>query len=322
MSVWEQFLLPMVIAPSENMKTLMVRLEKLLEGKITPWNITLTEAVVISMVPVLIVFLVFQKHIVKGITMTGIKGNFIIKIAKGAMNRMNILVTGGAGYIGSHIVKSLSETEHKVFVFDNLAKGHREAVIGSEFIHGDLKDKKLLVGIMRNYNIEGVIHLAAYGLVSESMKEPGKYYFNNVCNGLNLLEVMVNNGVKYIVFSSTAAIYGEPDKVPITENHPTKPTNIYGETKLLFEKMLARYNQIYSLNYVSLRYFNAAGADPSVKIGEDHNPETHLIPIICKKFWGNEKGYIFLAIIILLEMVLVFAIISMSMIYPKFTFSL
>lgn len=207
---------------------------------------------------------------------------------------MNILVTGGAGYIGSHIVKSLSETEHKVVVLDNLVKGHKEAVMDSEFIYGDLEDKRLLDRIMKNYEIEGVIHLAAYSLVSESMEKPGKYYHNNISNGLNLLEAMVNNGVKYIVFSSTAAVYGEPNKVPISENHPTKPTNIYGETKLFFERMLARYSQIYGLSYISLRYFNAAGADPSGKIGEAHNPETHLIPIILQKVLGKrEKLYIF-----------------------------
>ena len=210
------------------------------------------------------------------------------------MNRVNILVTGGAGYIGSHIVKCLSETEHKIVVLDNLVKGHKEAVMDSEFIYGDLEDKKLLDRIMKNYDIEGVIHLAAYSIVSESMEEPGKYYFNNICNGLNLLEAMVNNRVKYIVFSSTAAVYGEQDKVPITENHPTKPTNIYGETKLFFERMLARYSQIYGLSYISLSYFNAAGADPSGKIGEDHSPETHLIPIILKQVLGRrEKLYIF-----------------------------
>lgn len=152
------------------------------------------------------------------------------------MNRVNILVTGGAGYIGSHVVKCLSETEHKIVILDNLVKGHKEAVMDSEFIYGDLEDKKLLDRIMKSYDIEGVIHLAAYSIVSESMEEPGKYYFNNICNGLNLLEAMVNNRVKYIVFSSTAAVYGEPDKVPITENHPTKPTNIYGETKLFLKE--------------------------------------------------------------------------------------
>ncbi|MFI5360064.1 MAG: UDP-glucose 4-epimerase GalE [Halanaerobiales bacterium] len=206
----------------------------------------------------------------------------------------NILVTGGAGYIGSHIGKKLAEAGYNVIVLDNLSKGHREAVLKGKLIVGDLADMDLLDRIMKEEEIEGVIHLAADSLVGESMEKPGKYYRNNVANGLNLLEAMVNNGVKYIVFSSTAAVYGEPEEIPITEEHPTNPENTYGESKLFFEKMLKRYDEIHGLKYVSLRYFNAAGADLSGQIGEAHDPETHLIPIVLQKVLGiREKFYIF-----------------------------
>lgn len=207
---------------------------------------------------------------------------------------MNLLVTGGAGYIGSHIVKELLKTEHQVVVIDNLEKGNRESILGGKFIHGDLNDKKLLDKVMKEEEIEGVIHLAAYSLVGESMENPGKYYFNNVTNGINLLEAMVDNNVKYIVFSSTAAVYGEPEEIPITEEHPTSPTNTYGDSKLFFEKILSRYEEIHGIKYISLRYFNAAGADPLARIGEMHDPETHLIPIVIQKVLGQrDRLYIF-----------------------------
>ncbi|MFW6036051.1 MAG: UDP-glucose 4-epimerase GalE [Halothermotrichaceae bacterium] len=207
---------------------------------------------------------------------------------------MNILVTGGAGYIGSHVAKRLLEDNNNVVVFDNLIKGHQEAVLGGKFIEGDLADKTLLDKIMREEKIEGVIHLAAHSLVGESMEKPGKYYHNNMCNGLNLLEAMKDNNINYIVFSSTAAVYGEPKEVPIQEDHPTNPTNTYGETKLIFENIMARYDQLTNLKYVSLRYFNAAGADPEGQIGEAHDPETHLIPIVLQKALGERENlYIF-----------------------------
>jgi UDP-glucose 4-epimerase len=207
---------------------------------------------------------------------------------------MNILVTGGAGYIGSHVAKKLSGYGHRVIIFDNLVKGHREAVLSAEFIEGDLADRVLVNKVMKDYQIEAVIHLAAHSLVGESMEKPGKYYENNIANGLNLLEAMVNNNVKYIVFSSTAAVYGEPEEVPITETHPTNPTSTYGESKLFFETMLKRYDQIYRLKFVSLRYFNAAGADIGGEIGEEHNPETHLIPIVLQKALGKrDRLFIF-----------------------------
>lgn len=207
---------------------------------------------------------------------------------------MNILVTGGAGYIGSHVTKKLNGIGHHVVVFDNLVKGHREAVLTAKFVKGDLADKKLLNEVMQSEEIEAVVHLAAHSIVGESMEKPGKYFQNNLSNGLNLLEVMVSNNVAYLVFSSTAAVYGEPQEVPITEDHPTNPASTYGDSKLFFEKILERYQQIHGLKYVSLRYFNAAGADHSGEIGEAHSPETHLIPIVLQKALGiRDKLYIF-----------------------------
>ncbi|MGM0498729.1 MAG: UDP-glucose 4-epimerase GalE [Bacillota bacterium] len=207
---------------------------------------------------------------------------------------MNILVTGGAGYIGSHVVKALLKEGHQVVSFDNLQKGYRDAVTGGKFIEGDLADKELLNQVIQENEIEGVIHLAADSLVGESMEKPGKYYINNFANGINLLEAMIKNDVKNIVFSSTAAVYGEPDEIPIKENNKTEPTSTYGESKLFFEKALKRYDDIYGLKYASLRYFNAAGADPEGDIGEAHDPETHLIPIVLQTALGiRDKIYIF-----------------------------
>lgn len=200
---------------------------------------------------------------------------------------MNILVTGGAGYIGSHVVKELLETEHQVITYDNLQKGHQDAVLGGEFVKGDLADKELLAETFVKYDVDAVIHLAADSLVGESMEKPSKYYHNNTINSLNLLEVMLEHDVKNIVFSSTAAVYGEVEEVPITEDLAKEPTNVYGRSKLFFEKMMQDYDQAYGLKFVSLRYFNASGADESGEIGEDHTPETHLIPIVLQKALGQ-----------------------------------
>ncbi|QJC53383.1 UDP-glucose 4-epimerase GalE [Paenibacillus albicereus] len=200
---------------------------------------------------------------------------------------MAVLVTGGAGYIGSHAVAALLEKGEEVVVVDNLQQGHREAVTGGRLYEGDLRDEELLDRIFRENEIDSVIHFAANSLVGESMKLPGKYYHNNVYGTLCLLEAMNRAGVKRIVFSSTAATYGEPESVPIRETDRTEPTNAYGETKLAMEKMIRWFETAHEFRYVSLRYFNAAGAHESGKIGEDHDPETHLIPIVLQAALGQ-----------------------------------
>lgn len=202
----------------------------------------------------------------------------------------NILVTGGAGYIGSHTVSELLKLGYYPIVVDNLVKGHVKAVSGGELIRADIGDREELIKIFHRYKIEAVVHFAAYSEVAESVTNPKKYYTNNIVRGLNLLNVMVEMGVKKIVFSSSASVYGEPDNIPITEDEPTNPTNPYGQTKDMFEKILADYEKAYGLKYVSLRYFNAAGADPSGKIGEDHSPESHLIPIILQVAEGQRDA--------------------------------
>jgi len=207
---------------------------------------------------------------------------------------MSILVTGGAGYIGSHAIKDLIGHDFDVITVDNLKKGHKKAVLGGKLIVGDISDLEFLNEVFSYNEIEAVVHLAADSLVGESMENPGKYYHNNFDNGIKLLDVMLEHGVKNIVFSSTAAVYGEPQQVPIKEDHPIKPTNPYGESKYFFEKAMERYNKLFDLNYMSLRYFNAAGADPSGEIGEDHDPETHLIPLVLDTALGKrDKLYIF-----------------------------
>ena len=204
---------------------------------------------------------------------------------------VNILVTGGAGYVGSHVVEELLKTKkHNIVVLDNLQKGHRNAVVGGEFIEGDLADVDLLDKVFAEHSIDAVVHLAADSLVGESVAHPDKYFRNNVTNGLNLLDAMVRHGARYMVFSSTAAVYGEPIETPIREDHPQQPTNPYGESKLFFEKIMARYDGAYGLRYMSLRYFNAAGASPSGAIGEDHRPETHLIPIVIQAALGQRES--------------------------------
>jgi len=190
-----------------------------------------------------------------------------------------ILVTGGAGYIGSHTNKQLSHKGHETIVFDNLIYGHESAVKWGQFVLGDLSDINQLRLTFKQYEITAVIHFAAYAYVGESVEEPEKYYFNNVSNTLNLLKVMREFNVDKIIFSSTCATYGEPIESPITEKHPQSPINPYGQSKLMIEKILSDYSNAYNLKYVALRYFNAAGADISADIGEDHDPETHLIPL-------------------------------------------
>ena len=202
---------------------------------------------------------------------------------------MKILVCGGAGYIGSHMVAELLENNIEVVVLDNFEKGHKDALLGGKLYEGDLRDKKILDKIFTENKIDAVIDFAAYSLVGESMTEPLKYFNNNVYGTISLLESMKEHNVKYIVFSSTAATYGEPKKVPIEESSETCPTNAYGESKLLVEKILKWCDHAYGIKYTALRYFNAAGAHVNGQIGEDHSPETHLIPIILDVALGNRE---------------------------------
>ena len=199
---------------------------------------------------------------------------------------MRVLVTGGAGYIGSVVSEQLVNDGHEVVIYDNLSKGHRGAVVeGARFVQGDLLEADQLRQTLRHNRIGAVIHMAASSLVGESVEKPSKYYHNNVVAGLVLLDAMRECGVTRIVFSSTAATYGEPAEQPIRETTPTNPTNPYGETKLAFEKTMHWYEGAYGLRYASLRYFNAAGA--TEKCGEDHDPETHLIPITLQAATGK-----------------------------------
>ena len=199
---------------------------------------------------------------------------------------MRVMVTGGAGYIGSVVVEELLRDGHHVTVYDNLSKGHRAAIAsGADFVHAELLDRESLRSALQRGEIEAVIHMAADSLVGESVEHPSKYYQNNVVAGFALLDVMRETGVRRIVFSSTAAVYGEPEKQPIEETDPTGPTNPYGETKLAFERALHWNAQAWGLRYVSLRYFNAAGA--STTCGEWHDPETHLIPLLLQVAAGK-----------------------------------
>jgi UDP-glucose 4-epimerase len=199
---------------------------------------------------------------------------------------MRILVTGGAGYIGSVVVERLLAAGHDAVVYDNLSQGHRESVLsGSEFIQGEILDRPALESALTRHKIEGVIHMAASALVGESCQNPAKYYSNNLVTSLALLEAMRATGVSRLVLSSTAAVYGEPEKPLIEESDPTHPTNPYGETKLSFERACRWYEQAYGMRFVSLRYFNAAGA--TKLCGERHDPETHLIPIILQAAAGQ-----------------------------------
>lgn len=202
----------------------------------------------------------------------------------------NILVIGGAGYIGSHMVRMLAKQGYNPVVFDNLSKGHREAVANYPFELGDLGDKARLTEVFKKYGIEAVMHFAAFAEVGESVKEPSKYYHNNVAKVLDLLDALVENDIKYFVFSSTAATFGEPIRPKIDESHPQNPINPYGNTKLMVEKILADFDTAYGLKATALRYFNASGADDSGEIGESHNPETHLIPIVLQAAAGKRAS--------------------------------
>lgn len=207
---------------------------------------------------------------------------------------MKILVCGGAGYIGSHMVAHLLENNIEVVVLDNLEKGHKEALLGGKLYVGDLRDKEILDKVFTENKIDAVIDFAAYSLVGESMENPLKYFNNNIYGTISLLQAMTEHNVKYIVFSSTAATYGEPESTPILETDKNLPTNAYGESKLLVEKILKWCDRCYGIKYTALRYFNAAGAHVNGKIGEDHSPETHLIPLILNVASGKrDKIYIY-----------------------------
>lgn len=200
-----------------------------------------------------------------------------------------ILITGGAGYIGSHVNKGLSAKGYDTLVLDNLVTGRKEAVKWDEFVLADLANKEQLRLVFAHNNIQAVMHFAAFAYVGESVADPQKYYNNNVGNTLNLLQIMMEFGVRICVFSSTCATYGWPEKIPITENHPQNPINPYGRSKLMIENILSDYASAYGLRYASLRYFNAAGADPEGNIGEYHDPETHLIPLVLDAALGRSK---------------------------------
>lgn len=202
------------------------------------------------------------------------------------MKNRNILVTGGAGYIGSHACKALAAAGYTPVSFDSLVYGHRWAVRWGPLVEADLADRSAIERALREYSIDAVIHFAAFAYVGESMSDPGKYFRNNVACTLNLLDAMHQANVRRIVFSSTCATYGIPDVVPITEDHPQRAVNPYGESKLFVEKMLHWYGSAHGLQWTALRYFNAAGADPDGEIGEDHSPETHLIPLAIETALG------------------------------------
>ncbi len=203
---------------------------------------------------------------------------------------MKVLVVGGAGYIGSHMVKKLLDDGHQVVTFDDLSSGFRDAVLGGEFVQGTLADVVALEQVFAAHRFDAVMHFASFIQVSESVRHPSIYYRNNLCNTLNLLDAMVAAEVRRFIFSSTAAIFGEPTYVPIDEQHPQRPMNPYGASKQMVERALQDYDRAYGLRSVCLRYFNAAGAHPEARIGERHVPETHLIPLLLQVVSGRRES--------------------------------
>ncbi len=199
---------------------------------------------------------------------------------------MKILVVGGAGYIGSHMVKCLLNAGHGVVVADNFSTGHRDALVGGELVELDIADVSALDALFATHQVDAVMHFASYIQVGESVKEPGKYYANNLAATLTLLQAMIRSGVKKFIFSSTAAVYGNPEYSPIDEAHPKAPINPYGRSKWMVEQVLEDFDRAHGLKSVRLRYFNAAGADPEGQLGERHEPETHLI----RDQWGQMRS--------------------------------
>jgi len=202
----------------------------------------------------------------------------------------NVLVTGGAGYIGSHTCKILDKNGYNPIVYDNLSRGNKWAVKWGNLVVGDIINYRKLSRAFNKYNPIGVIHFAAYAYVGESIDHPKRYYRNNVKGTINLLEAMIDNNIDNIIFSSTCATYGEPNNIPISEGHPQNPINPYGKSKYMIEKIMNDYSEYYDFNHVSLRYFNAAGADTDTEIGEAHDPETHLIPLVIKAANGEKEN--------------------------------
>lgn len=207
---------------------------------------------------------------------------------------MKILVTGGAGYIGSHMTRSLLDNNHEVVIVDSLERGYKEAIDErAEFRQGNLLDKSIIQNVFKEFTFDAIIHFAAYISVEESMEKPALYFENNVQGALHVLEGMVANNVKKIIFSSTAAVYGNPKRIPIPEDHPKEPTNVYGESKLMVEKILYWYRNIYNISYTALRYFNACGASLDSMIGERHDPEVHIIPNAINSLLKNTEFTLF-----------------------------
>ncbi len=203
---------------------------------------------------------------------------------------MKIFITGGAGYIGSHVIAALGEQGHSILVYDNLSTGHRDAVLYGALVVGDLSDRKLVEDALRDFKPDAVMHFAAFIQVWESVKEPVRYYQNNSANTFNLIEAMTKTGIRNFIFSSTAAVYGNPELVPVTEDSPLQPINPYGRSKMFIEAVLRDVARAADFRFVSLRYFNAAGAYFQVRIGERHVPETHLIPLILKTAKGERQS--------------------------------
>jgi UDP-glucose 4-epimerase len=204
-----------------------------------------------------------------------------------------VLVTGGAGYIGSHAAKALSAAGRPVVIYDNLSQGHRAAALGADLVVGDTRDVALLRSVMSSRGVTAVMHFAAWAAVGDSVRDPAGYYGNNVEGTLSVLRAMAEERVASFIFSSTCAVFGEPQEVPLVETHPTRPINAYGETKLAVERALPHYERAYGIHSVCLRYFNAAGADPEGELGEDHRPEQHLIPLALEAATGGAALRVF-----------------------------